>query len=127
MRRGTAEYEAAQEAMANILLERARGGAWRIEYGQLSQLLAELGHNVHAHSTEMDHLLADISRQESPDGTKAMLSAMVILKGKQEPGAGFYRLAREQFGRKGDDLTIWCEEMKLLARDYGGEPSRNFA
>ncbi|MET7351554.1 hypothetical protein [Streptomyces mirabilis] len=44
---------------------------------------------------------------------------MVVLKEKREPGAGFYRLAREEFGRKGDSVTIWGEEMKLLARDYG--------
>ncbi|MFD0309117.1 hypothetical protein [Streptomyces sp. NPDC127119] len=118
MRRGSSGYEAAQEAMAELLLERARNGDWPIEYGTLSKLLGEQGHNVPAHSVEMDHLLADVSRQESPNGTKAMLSAMVVLKEQQEPGAGFYRLAREEFGRKGDNLTIWGEEMKLLASDY---------
>ncbi|MEU4039100.1 hypothetical protein [Streptomyces collinus] len=118
MRRGTPEYEAAQEAMAELLLERARNGEWPIQYGKLSKLLAEQGHNVPAHSAEMDHLLADVSHRESPDGTNAMLSAMVVLKEKGEPGAGFYRLAREEFGRTGDNVTIWGEEMKLLARDF---------
>ncbi|MEU3550051.1 hypothetical protein [Streptomyces longwoodensis] len=118
MRRGTSEYEAAQEAMAEILLERARNGDWPIQYGQLSKLLEDEGHTVPAHSVEMDHLLADVSHQESPDREKAMLSAMVVLKEKREPGAGFYRLAREEFGRKGDNVTIWGEEMKLLARDF---------
>lgn len=118
VRRGTSEYEAAQEAMAEILLERAHNGDWPIQYGKLSKLLEDEGHTVPAHSVEMDHLLADVSHQESPDGTKAMLSAMVVLKEKGEPGAGFYRLAREDFGRKGDNVTIWGEEMKLLARDF---------
>lgn len=80
--------------------------------------LEDEGHTIPAHSVEMDHLLADVSHQESPDDTKAMLSAMVVLKENGEPGAGFYRLAREEFGRKGDNVTIWGEEMKLLARDF---------
>ncbi|MFJ4517451.1 hypothetical protein [Streptomyces sp. NPDC088816] len=118
MKHGDAQYIAAREAMAEILLERARNRDWPIEYGKLSKLLGELGHNIPAHSVEMDHLLADVSRQESPDRKKAMLSAMVVLKGKQEPGAGFYRLAREEFGRKGDNVTIWGEETKALDRDF---------
>ncbi|MFF5759845.1 hypothetical protein OG495_36265 [Streptomyces longwoodensis] len=104
--------------MAEILLERARNGEWPIQYGQLSKLLEDKGHTVPAHSVEMDHLLADVSHQGSPNGTKAMLSAMVVLKERGEPGAGFYRLAREEFSRKGDNVTIWGEEMKLLARDF---------
>ncbi|MYR86113.1 hypothetical protein GTY41_14495 [Streptomyces sp. SID685] len=120
MKRGTAAYEAAQEAMAEILLERARNGDRPIQYGELSKLLEEQGHNVPAHSVEMDLLLADVSRQESPDRKKAMLSAMVVFKdpNKREPGAGFYRLAREEFARKGDNMTIWGKEMERLARDY---------
>ncbi|MEV7283039.1 hypothetical protein AB0O01_00465 [Streptomyces sp. NPDC093252] len=104
--------------MAEILLERARNGGWPIRYEKLSKLLEDEGHTVPGHSVEMDHLLADVSHQESPDGTKAILSAMVVLKEKGEPGAGFYRLAREEFGRKGDNVTVWGEEMKLLARDF---------
>ena len=121
MRRGTPEYEAAQEAMTDILLERARSWDRRISYSELSQLMASGGHNVPPHSAEMYFLLADVSRQESPNGTKAMLSAMVVFKdpNKQEPGAGFYRLAREEFGHTGDNLSIWIKELEYLERDYG--------
>ncbi|WP_243437387.1 hypothetical protein [Streptomyces sp. FH025] len=107
--------------MTGLLLERARSRERRISYSELSQLLADEGHNVPAHSAEMDLLLADVSRQESPNGIRAMLSAMVVFKdpNKQEPGAGFYRLAREEFGRTGDNLSIWIKELEYLERDYG--------
>lgn len=119
MRRGTPEYVAAQAAMAKVLLERARSRNWRIEYGELSRILARDGHHVPPHSWEMDHLLADVSHQESPDGSKVMLSVMVVLKADGQPGAGFYRLAREEFDREGDDLTVWIQELERLERDYG--------
>jgi hypothetical protein len=121
MKRDTPEYEAALKDMVEILLDLAKREERLIYYGVLSKRLEEKGgHIVPAHSVEMNLLLEDASKQDSPNGCRPMLSAMVILQEGRRPSTGFYKLARrDPFFRQGDNAAIWIEELKELAKIHG--------
>ncbi|MFF0557973.1 hypothetical protein [Streptomyces sp. NPDC004266] len=119
MQKGTLEYEQALEAVIEILRSRARQGAAPIPYGDLSGELARLGHYVPAHEGPMPYLLEDASVRESPDGSLPLLSALVVLKDSGWPSGGFFKLARRTpYKRPGDDVLLWTEEIKKLAKHY---------
>jgi hypothetical protein len=105
--------------MVEILLARARQGAEIVQYGHLSVELERLGHRVPPHERPMPHPLEDASTQESPDGSLALLSALVVLKETGRPSAGFFRLVRRApYHRPGDDTELWVDELKALAEQY---------
>ncbi|GAA2449734.1 hypothetical protein [Streptomyces macrosporus] len=67
----------------------------------------------------MPYLLEDASLRESPDGQLPMLSALVVLRETGRPSGGFFKLARSApYLRKGDDVTLWTEEIRALAKHY---------
>ncbi len=118
MRRGDEEYEAALSAMEQILLGWVARPFRPLYYSHLSELLAGQGHNVPAHDGPMPYLLEDCTRLHS-DGAKPMLSAVVVLKGRDRPSNGFFTLARQQpFLREGDDEKLWIAELEHLEREY---------
>ena len=59
-------------------------------------------------------LLGEISTAEHAAG-RPLLSAVVVLKGSDVPGRGFFTLARD-LGRfaGGDDMKFWVEEVKRV-------------
>ncbi|MGW0610721.1 hypothetical protein [Streptomyces sp. NPDC002788] len=122
MRKGSAEYEQALDAMVGILRDRARQGAETVQYSQLSAELERLGHHVPPREGPMPYLLEDASAQQSPDGSLPLLSALVVLKETGRPSAGFFRLARRApYRRPGDDTELWVNELKSLARQYADQ------
>ncbi|MGY3200454.1 hypothetical protein [Streptomyces sp. TE5632] len=119
MKKDTLEYEQALDAVVEILRDRARAGAAPLSYGDLSTELTRRGHHVPAHEGPMPHLLEDASAQESPDGSLPLLSALVVLQETGRPSGGFFKLARRApYKRPGDDMELWVEEIKQLARHY---------
>ena len=114
MRRGDADYEAALEAMEEILLDWTSRPYRPLYYSDLSRMLAAKEHNVPPHEGPMRLLLDDASRRHS-SGEEGLISAVVVLKGDDVPSGGFYKLARSApFNRRGDDQFIWLEELKRL-------------
>jgi hypothetical protein len=76
----------------------------------------------------MDRPLGSISKQTATEtGGRIMLSALVVSKETLEPGAGFYRLARElgmlESRDHGHELEFWLEQLKRIAADYAGDAS----
>lgn len=120
MQRGSLEYEQALDTMIEILRTRARTGT-PMQYGDLSAELDRRGHHVPPYEGPMPYLLEDASLRESPDGSRPMLSALVVLKGTRWPAAGFFKLARRApFDRTGDDTTLWTRELNALTEHYAG-------
>ncbi|MEW2522314.1 hypothetical protein [Actinacidiphila alni] len=122
MKRGDSDYEAALQAVVEILKDRACSGCRPLTYGDLSALLLANHHAVPAHEGPMPFLLEDASVQESPDGDKPLISALVVLQDELRPSTGFYRLARRPpyaATRQGDNETIWINELEALRREYG--------
>ncbi|WP_331732755.1 hypothetical protein OG613_48545 (plasmid) [Streptomyces sp. NBC_00015] len=121
MKRGDSDYEAALEAVVEILKDRARNGCQPLTYGDLSALLLAGHHAVPAHQGPLPFLLEDASVQESPDGHKPLISALVVLQDELRPSTGFFKLARRPpyaATRKGDNETIWIKELEDLRRQY---------
>ncbi|MEU8506457.1 hypothetical protein AB0C40_17375 [Streptomyces brevispora] len=121
MQKNTLEYEHALDAVVEVLLTHARRGATPLTYGDLSAELAQLGHHVLAHEGPMPYLLEDASVRESSDGTRPLLSALVVLRDTHWPSGGFFKLARRSpYSRLGDNTELWTRELKNLAAFYGG-------
>lgn len=119
MQKGTPEYDSARDAVVEILRDRARLGAKPLRYGDLSKRLVELGHEVPAYGGPMPFLLEDASLKESPDGSRPMLSALVVLQETGWPSGGFFKLARRApFHRSGPDETLWITELNDLAKQH---------
>ncbi|MFJ9580679.1 hypothetical protein ACIRQF_30350 [Streptomyces sp. NPDC101191] len=121
MKRGDSDYAAALQAVVEILKDRARSGCRPMTYGDLSALLLADHHAVPAHQGPLPFLLEDASVQESPGGDKPLISALVVLQDELRPSTGFYKLARRHpyaATRKGDNETIWINELDALRREY---------
>jgi hypothetical protein len=121
VKRGDSDYEAALEAVVDILKDRALSGCEPMTYGDLSAQLIAGRHDVPAYQGPLPFLLEDASVQESPDGDKPLISALVVLQDERRPSTGFFKLARRlpyAATRKGDNDTIWIMELKALRREY---------
>lgn len=119
MKRGDREYGEALQRVVKILKDRARNGCQPITYGELSAQLVSAKHSVPAFQGPLPFLLEDASEQESPDGSRPLISALVVLQDEGHPSAGFYTLARRKpYLRSGDDLSIWINELHDLERWY---------
>ncbi|MFF9407539.1 hypothetical protein ACF1B0_18735 [Streptomyces anandii] len=119
MRKGSHAYEQALDALVGILRDRARQGAEPLQYGQLSNELQRLGHQVAAHEGPMPHLLEDACARESADGSLPMLSALVVRQETRMPSGGFFKLARRApYRRTGDDVELWVNELRALAAHH---------
>ncbi|MEW2084223.1 hypothetical protein [Streptomyces sp. NPDC005283] len=106
VKRGDGDYQAALDAVVEILQDRARNGL-PLTYGELSAMLISAQHQVSAYQGPLPFLLEDASVQESQGGRRPLISALVVLQDEKRPSAGFYKLAkRDPYLRKGDDTTI---------------------
>lgn len=88
-------------------------------YGEIAPIagvdLANRGHR-----TRLCHMLAAISTAEAQQG-RPMLSALVVGKGRQTPGAGFFKLARKLGRHSGsDDSAFYSRELQRVfeAHDF---------
>ena len=63
---------------------------------------------------EIARILYEISTNEHREG-RPLLSAVVVLKGPQMPGAGFFTMA-EELGlyERGDPTEFFCEELRRV-------------
>ncbi|MBC6450865.1 hypothetical protein [Actinokineospora xionganensis] len=87
-----------------------------ITYKQLSEHLATLGLNVPYHGL-MPDIPDDVSREENADG-RGLISALVVQQGIGYPSARFYKFARSEFERTGDNIPLWLNECRLVRSEY---------
>jgi hypothetical protein len=108
------KWDATKAEIRAILVARAKGRS-QIVY---SDLVAELQTaQLEAFDVRLFALLGEIATEEEIAGRR-LLSVIVVHKtGDQEPGKGFFELAK-YFNRKIKDHTIfWATEMKAV-HDY---------
>ena len=86
-----------------------------VYYGDIAPLI-----DVSPHSTEMNCVLERISTHEH-DAGHPLLTAVVILKEHNKPGAGFFKLAVKlglyEGGDEIADLVYWTKELNRV-HDY---------
>lgn len=82
-------------------------------YSDIAPLLG-LNMDKEADRAKIGRILGDISEEEVRQG-RPMLSAIVVHKGDETPGDGFFKLARD-LGRfqAGHRHLFWAEEVKRL-------------
>lgn len=104
------DWNAAKAEIREVLGKRAPKKD-PIRYGELVKLVGAV--DFEANDQRLFHILGEVSTEEARAG-RGMLSALVVSAGDNMPGSGFFELAKK-LGRKGDDLTVWLNELKLLA------------
>lgn len=105
-----AEWINAKEEIRNVLV-RVAGTKNTIFYSDLvDEILAvQLEPDSHA----LAHLLGEISTEESEAG-RGMLSVIVVRKGEQMPGPGFFKLAQELGRKVADKEMCWVAELQRV-------------
>jgi hypothetical protein len=118
-----ADYPEAIWAATEIVKDRARQRS-TIQYGELSEELARRGYQVSPHGDLMRQLLSDMSTLGNEDGTRGMLSALVVTRDFGIPAMGFFEFAAQPpFSRvlRGDRL--WESERDRVWEEYATPPS----
>jgi hypothetical protein len=85
-----------------------------IHYDEVAELVGLSLANDYERERILPGLLGDISRAEHEQG-RPLLSAVVVAKGEnQQPGRGFFIMAREVGRRFDDDLSFFIEELNAV-------------
>lgn len=116
------------EALLRTGVEELRGVARRralTSYSELASTLVErTGLELRAHDLAFPHLLGQIATREVETGGP-LLSALCIYKGANEPGEGFYAIARHHRRVPTWPLSrlqkekVWIAEVSAAHRLYG--------
>ena len=98
--------------LRDLLIEAAKEGRF-IYYSDIAPQLG-LDMDREADRAKIGRILGKLSEEEVEQG-RPMLSAIVVHKGDETPGDGFYKLARD-LGRfqTGHRHIFWAEEVKRL-------------
>ncbi len=108
---GIAQWDGAKEEARKILADRARLKK-TIPYSELVSQIHAI--TIEAHDLRLFTMLAEISTAEDKI-KQPLLSAVVVHKdGDQEPGKGFYELARSLGKVVIDDHIFWIEELNRV-------------
>ena len=88
-----------------------------IYYSDLAPLVS-----MHHQSQHFHQLLGDISKAERAEG-RPLLSAIVVRKGDNWPGGGFFTLAKDLKLHNGnDDLAYWVQEIQRVHAYWSNLP-----
>lgn len=121
MRKGDREYEEAVRLTLALLHRVAQrhesDQAAFVTYKRLSEHLAEHDVDLPYYGGLMPDVLADASRREVEEG-RGLISALVVQQDAWTPSVGFYRFARSEFDRVGDDESIWVAECQRIRREH---------
>ncbi|MDE0693179.1 MAG: hypothetical protein OXI55_13195 [Gammaproteobacteria bacterium] len=110
-------WEAAKaEARSSMIAAASRQGF--VTYSGLVAQIESL--ELAPQSTQLGHLLGEISTAEH-DAGRGMLTVVVVHKhGDHMPGPGFFRLARSLGYEVQDRETLWLEQLEKVHRTWCG-------
>ncbi|MHA6759819.1 hypothetical protein [Streptacidiphilus sp. PAMC 29251] len=118
MRKTDPDYPEAIFATVDILKECARQRR-TIEYGELSDLLARRKFRISPHGDLMRYLLSDASTLNNEDGSRGMLSALVVTRDFGVPAVGFFEFAAQPpFSRTLRGDRLWLHERDRVWADH---------
>lgn len=86
-------------------------------YGEVAVAITSV--HVEAHSALMNHLLGDIFRDEHDAGRPALTAIVTHKHGDQEPGAGFYEMARSLGITFKEPFVYWSSQVQEVFKLYG--------
>jgi hypothetical protein len=105
------DWDAAKAQARTAMIKKAKQRGM-IAYSELVAKISAV--KFDAFDTRLFHLLGEISTEEDAEG-RGMLSAIVVHKlGDQEPGDGFYELAKSLGRDTHDKLRFWVQEMHRI-------------
>jgi hypothetical protein len=106
-----AQWTRAKTEAKQVLIERARVGGL-IPYSDLVQYIHAIA--IEAHDPRLFNLLGQISVEEDEAG-RGMLSVIVVHKvGDQQPGPGFFELAKQLSRDTSDTDACWIQELNRV-------------
>jgi hypothetical protein len=118
VRKTDPDYPEAIYAAVEILKECAQQRR-TIEYDELSDLLAQWRFRVAPHGEVMRFLLSDVSTLGNEDGSRGMLSALVVTRDFGVPAVSFFESAAQPpFSRPLRGHRLWLTERDRVWSDY---------
>ena len=102
-------HKAKQEALS-ILKARAKRGS-PITYSELVGKIVSI--HMEPRDTRLAHFLGELSTEEHEEG-RPLITALVVHKHDQQPGQGFFELARSLGFTVIDEVKFWSDEIKKL-------------
>lgn len=100
-----------KETLHQMLVDCAKRRG-QVTYSELTDKLRTKG--THLSFAQLYELLCEISTDEYQQG-RGMLSAIVVTKnGDQQPGDGFYKLAKDLGIKSKNELECWIDQMKKV-------------
>jgi len=107
--------------VSQVIYERLRQVAKNHQtttYGEIAPL-GGLDMSLQRDRTEIGRILGEISKNEHEQG-RPLLSAIVLRKGGESPGKGFFTLAQELGLMKPqqDKQAFWCQEVEKVFQTW---------
>lgn len=119
-----ADWEAAKAEARHVMVAAASQAGF-VTYSDLVAQITALA--LAPRSTELAHMLGEISTAEHEAG-RGMLTVVVVHKhGDQMPGPGFFRLARSLGYEAKDRNAFWLEELERVHRTWREAKRRGHA
>jgi hypothetical protein len=104
------KWDAAKVEAKSILKEYARRKD-TIAYSEIAEGIRSV--RFEPHDFRLFGLLGEISTEESTAG-RGMLSALVVVKGENTPGLGFFELAKKLGYDVKEHDVFWAKEVKRV-------------
>lgn len=105
------QWNDAKQEVRDILISHAKNGT-TLSYSDLVTGIRSIA--IEPHDQRLFQLLGDISTEEDAGG-HGMLSVVVVHKsGDQQPGPGFFKLAKSLGRDTSDELMCWVDELKRV-------------
>jgi hypothetical protein len=101
---------------AQTVLEKIAKEQGVISYSELARKIASINFQPDGH--DFHGLLGQLSEESDAD-SKGMISALVVHKDPpQDPGRGFFNLAKDLGRDISDPVAFWSDELKRVYRSF---------
>lgn len=100
----------ARQQVKDAIVARAKSRRL-IYYSELAALITAVP--LEAHDVRLFQLLCDVSTEAHENG-QPLLSALVVHKSDEQPGAGFYELADSLGFTVRDKIAFWAEQVRQV-------------
>lgn len=118
------EWETAVAELRDAILEAASEGRFTT-YGEVASKIKSVA--VEPHSALMNYLLGAVFEEEHAHQRPALTAIVTHKDADQEPGRGFYDMARSLGYAFSEPYVFWAQQVKEVWERYGPDSPREAA
>jgi hypothetical protein len=116
------EWDTAMAELRDAILEAASEGRFTT-YGEVASKINSVA--AEPHSALMNQLLGAVFEEEHAHERPALTALVTHKDGDQEPGRGFYDMARSLGYRFSEPYVFWAQQVQEVWKLYGPQSSRD--